>query len=81
MQLNLTLRKAADIIQAKFIGENPEEKMGPLVADSRVLSPGDTFIALKGNQYDARQFIPQALKKGVRAVIAQEAGFTVPHTS
>lgn len=41
--------------------------------DSRLLRPGDLFIALFGRNHDAREFIPQALKVGVSAILV-EAG-------
>ena len=47
MKLNLTLRKVADIMKGKLVGGNPEEKIVSFVTDSRVVAPGDAFIALK----------------------------------
>ena len=78
MKLNLTLRKIAEVMEGKLVGANPEDKVTSFVTDSRVVSPGDAFIALKGEKYDARQFIPQVLQQGAKLVVAEEAGFTVP---
>lgn len=78
MQLNLTLRKVSEIMQGKLISAHPDEKISSLVTDSRAVSPGDTFLALKGQKYDARQFITQVLQQGASTVIAQEDGFTIP---
>ena len=78
MQLNLTLHKVTEIMQGKLISAYPEEKINSLVTDSRAVKRGDTFIALKGQKYDARQFIPQVLRQGAAVIIAQEEGFTVP---
>ncbi|MGG7055108.1 UDP-N-acetylmuramoyl-L-alanyl-D-glutamate--2,6-diaminopimelate ligase [Nitrosomonas sp. ANs5] len=46
-----------------------------LVADSRELLPGDTFVAYAGERYDARQDIPRAITLGVNAVIWEKQGY------
>jgi UDP-N-acetylmuramoyl-tripeptide--D-alanyl-D-alanine ligase len=39
--------------------------------DTRTLQPGDLFVALKGERFDANDFIAQARDKGAVAAIAQ----------
>lgn len=51
-------------------------KIRRLVTDSRELQPGDTFIAYVGENFDARQHIPEAVAKGVNAIIWEKKGFT-----
>lgn len=81
MKLNITLRKAAEIMKGKLISSQPEAKLNSFVTDSRVVGPGDAFWALQGAKYDARVFIAQVLAKGAAVVIAQQDGFTVPANS
>ncbi len=81
MKLNMTLRKITEVMQGRCVGGNPEDKIVALVTDSRVVSAGDTFLALKGRNFDARQFIPQVIEKGARVIIAQEDGFKIPKTN
>ena len=56
-----------------------------LVADSRRVKSGDTFVAYPGGQADGRQFIAQAIANGANAVIWEAKNFvwdeswTVPH--
>ena len=38
--------------------------------DSRTLQPGDLFVALKGERFDAHDFLPQAKAAGAVAVLA-----------
>ncbi len=80
MKLNLTLSKIAKITGAELVSANPREKVMSFVTDSRVIRPGDAFIALKGKNHDARQFIPDVLAKGARVVLA-EKGFSLPADS
>ncbi|MCK6264812.1 UDP-N-acetylmuramoyl-L-alanyl-D-glutamate--2,6-diaminopimelate ligase [Vibrio sp. ZSDE26] len=42
-----------------------------LELDSRKVTAGDTFVAVKGHQVDGRQYIEAAIKQGASSVIAQ----------
>ena len=42
--------------------------------DSRSLQPGDLFVALRGERFDAHQFIGQAALQGATAVICEATG-------
>ena len=44
-------------------------KISNLVTDSRMVRPGDTFLAYIGDKFDAREFIPQAIAAGANAVL------------
>ena len=39
--------------------------------DTRTLQPGDLFVALKGERFDAHDFLPQARAAGAAAVLAE----------
>lgn len=77
MKLNLTLSKIAEITGAELVSSAPDTKVTAFVTDSRVIRPGDAFIALKGKNHDARRFIPEVLEKGAAVVLA-EKGFELP---
>lgn len=47
-----------------------------LVADSRKLRAGDTFLAYAGEKYDARKDISRAIAVGVNAVIWEKSRFS-----
>ncbi|NVD07409.1 UDP-N-acetylmuramoyl-L-alanyl-D-glutamate--2,6-diaminopimelate ligase [Vibrio sp. JPW-9-11-11] len=51
-----------------------------LELDSRKVTPGQTFVAIRGHALDGRRFIPAAIEKGANAVIA-EACPDHPHAS
>lgn len=42
--------------------------------DSRLLNPGDLFIACFGHNHDARNYINDAIARGVAAVLAESGG-------
>jgi UDP-N-acetylmuramoyl-L-alanyl-D-glutamate--2,6-diaminopimelate ligase len=50
-------------------------KITHLVADSRRVKPGDTFVAYPGVTTDGRQFIEQAIANGANAVIWEAKNF------
>ena len=44
-----------------------------LAIDSRAVTPGALFIALRGEQTDGHRYIPQAVERGAAAVVTEEA--------
>lgn len=48
---------------------------GPLVQDSRKVTPGAVFIAIRGTRYDGHDFLNQAVQNGA-AVIICETSYT-----
>ena len=48
--------------------------------DSRTVAPGNLFVALRGERFDAHDFLPQVASHGVAAVVAMRApaGLDVP---
>ncbi|MFT5709928.1 MAG: UDP-N-acetylmuramoyl-L-alanyl-D-glutamate--2,6-diaminopimelate ligase [Halioglobus sp.] len=42
-----------------------------IALDSRLVRPGDLFVAVPGEQHDGRQFIEQAIANGAVAVVAE----------
>ena len=73
MKLNLSVRKIAEITGAELISSAPDTVVTSFVTDSRVVAPGDAFIALKGQKHDARKFIPDVLSKGAAVILAEKA--------
>ncbi len=42
-----------------------------IVTDSRKVAPGDLFVALKGEKFDAHDFLPQVVASGASACLVQ----------
>ena len=70
----MTLQQAFDWLQprcpqARLVG-NGSTPIARVHTDSRSLQPGDLFVALKGERFDANDFVPLARAAGAVAAIA-----------
>ena len=63
------------IPEARLSGDDPE--IAALAYDSRAVTPGGLFVALRGAKSDGHDFIAQALNKGAAALMihADQAGW------
>lgn len=52
-------------------GGSPETLVRRVCTDSRQTQPGDVFLALSGGRFDGHDFLQEAAKKGVVAVVAE----------
>ena len=87
----MTLQQAFDLLRARIPGARLiGEGATPLArvhTDTRTLAAGDLFVALKGERFDAHQFLSQARTAGAAAAIAHAGladaglpGIEVPDT-
>ncbi len=83
----MTLGQAqAWIPGARLVGD-PATPISRVHTDTRSLAAGDMFVALKGERFDANDFLPDALARGAVAAVAHRglaaaglAGLEVPDT-
>ena len=87
----MSLQQALDCIQqripqARLVGDG-STPVARVHTDTRSVQPGDLFVALQGERFDAHQFLPQARQAGAVAAIAHGglqdaglAGIEVPDT-
>ena len=47
--------------------------MAGIEFDSRKVKPGDTYVAIRGKNFDGHDFIPEAIKNGAAEIIAEKA--------
>ena len=59
------------VLLAKFGINAPDVRIQGLTLDSREVSPRLAFVAVKGHSRDGREFIPQAISLGAKAILAQ----------
>ena len=60
---------AALVPQARLVGDGALP-IARVHTDTRTLQPGDLFVALKGERFDAHDFLPQARAAGAVAAVA-----------
>lgn len=75
--MNWTLGEAAEALRARgldctLVGD-PALRFERVHTDTRSLQPGDLFVALKGERFDAHDFLPQAQAAGAVAALSQRA--------
>ena len=66
---------------AKLTGDaGVNTRITGLTTDSRKVGAGDLFVALRGENFDAHDFLPQVAAAGAAAVIAEHlpADFNLP---
>ncbi|MFO1327135.1 MAG: UDP-N-acetylmuramoyl-tripeptide--D-alanyl-D-alanine ligase [Rubrivivax sp.] len=68
----MTLAQALQLLggQATLVGDG-NTPVTRVHSDTRTLQPGDLFVALKGERFDAHDFLPQARAAGAAAALAE----------
>ena len=64
----MNLMKIASAVSGHVMGG--DVVFDQVTTDTRVLSGGELFVALTGDHYDGHDFIPEALDRGAKVVIA-----------
>jgi UDP-N-acetylmuramoyl-tripeptide--D-alanyl-D-alanine ligase len=75
-----TLREAATLIPGAVVSGDENVVFERVSTDSRTAGPGDLFVAIKGDRFDAHDFLPQVGQRGIAAVLVTRLpeGFAVP---
>ena len=72
MKQNLKIKDILQCTKGELIQGNKEEECKNYSKDTRTIQEGDTYIALKGENFDGNLFWEQALEKGASTVIISE---------
>ena len=70
-QMMMTLGLAHTLLPGSTLHGDPATPIARVHTDTRSLQAGDCFVALRGERFDAHDFLPQASGSGAVAVIAQ----------
>jgi UDP-N-acetylmuramoyl-tripeptide--D-alanyl-D-alanine ligase len=65
-----TLREAAALIPGATVTDDDSIAFDRVSTDSRTCGPGDLFVALKGDRFDAHDFLADVAARNVSAVLA-----------
>ncbi|MBA8733615.1 UDP-N-acetylmuramoyl-tripeptide--D-alanyl-D-alanine ligase [Chromobacterium violaceum] len=63
----MTLSQAARFAQGRLVGADGE--VSRVITDSRLAQPGDLFVALKGERFDAHDFVAEVVARGAAALV------------
>lgn len=68
----LTAQEIAVAVGGRLVGSQPDNSpVTSVVVDSRQVSPGSLFVALKGQKHDGHEFVLDAFVKGARAALVE----------
>jgi UDP-N-acetylmuramoyl-tripeptide--D-alanyl-D-alanine ligase len=67
----MTLAEARALLPGAALRGDPGVRVQRVHSDTRSLQPGDMFVALKGERFDAHDFLPQARAAGATAALAE----------
>ncbi len=67
----MTLSQVAEAVPGSLLHGRGDIAVSELRWDSRKVSPGDLFFALKGSQDDGARFVQQAAAQGASAIVAE----------
>jgi len=74
----LTVREIIEATSGAIINKGALKEVGSVSTDTRTVTANDLFIALKGDKYDAHDFISQAFDKKCKAVVVSDNSIVVP---
>ncbi len=75
MACSATLNQLIDVLAAKpaNLSSATLAQIGyGIQTDTRILKPGEVFVALRGEKFDGHEFVPKAIEKGALAAIVDD---------
>lgn len=69
---NLTIKEIMEVTKGQLIQGNLDFICKNFSKDTRTIQKGDTYIAIKGENFDGNEFWKQALEKGAECVIVSD---------
>lgn len=69
---NLTVKEIIEVTKGELIQGNLEYICKSFSKDTRTIQKGDTYIAIKGENFDGNKFWKQALESGADCVILSD---------
>jgi UDP-N-acetylmuramoyl-tripeptide--D-alanyl-D-alanine ligase len=71
-QVRFKLSEIATCVAGTLVGEDVE--IEGVTIDSRAVTPGALFVAVRGDQHDGAKFVPAACQQGARALLVHAGG-------
>ncbi len=77
----MKLRQLLQSVSTLEVEGSLDREITGLAYDSRRVTPGTLFVALKGQNTDGHNYIEDAIERGAAAVICERDGFPTAHTT
>ena len=71
-QLVLTASEIANTTSGSLVSGNPVTPVTGFSIDTRTISNGDLFLAIKGERYDGHAFVRQAISRGACGAVVSD---------
>ncbi|HEY8795881.1 MAG TPA: UDP-N-acetylmuramoyl-tripeptide--D-alanyl-D-alanine ligase [Gemmatimonadaceae bacterium] len=73
-----TVARMADALREECTGAIPRDDrpIARIATDTRHIAPGDCFLALAGERFDAHDFLREAIDRGATSVVVSRSGRT-----
>ena len=75
--MTLTFESAARASSGHVLNGDRFPAILHVVTDTRAISPGDTFLALRGERFDGHDYVREAVSKGASAVVIDNPGAAI----
>ena len=69
------IKEIIDVTKGTLIKGNINSECREFCKDTRIINPGDTYIGIKGENFDGNLLWKQAFEKGASTVIIQSVDF------
>jgi len=69
----MNLRQLISCLDKATVSGDLEKDVAGITSDSREVFPGSVFVAVRGNDADGQQFVPQAIANGACAIVSEVA--------
>ena len=79
--MSLSLDSALSATKAELFDGALAPALLRIVTDTRTIERGDTFLALRGENFDGHAYVAQAIAKGAAAVIVDDPQARIPGTA
>jgi UDP-N-acetylmuramoyl-tripeptide--D-alanyl-D-alanine ligase len=67
--MKLTASEIQNATSGRWLPARPDRVFESISTDTRQLRPGDLFVALRGESFDAHDFLPRAVEAGAAALV------------
>jgi len=72
-RLLVTLGDLAQVVGGRLVGDAAETPLDGFSIDSRLVGPGDLFIAIRGERFNGHSFLADALARGACGALVSDA--------